>query len=927
MTPPNPDSLLAPDYSRYARRLLQARPALTARLEEMALGPWSAQSLKERLLALEAEGAEVDGEARLMRALRLLRAEVMLSLIERDLRGAADLAEVTQTMTLLAELAVQHALQFAHAALTARHGRPLSPAGDEMPLLVVGMGKLGGRELNVSSDIDLIFLYEEEGDTAAGEGQTALSCHEFFVRLGRRLMYILSETTADGFVFRVDMRLRPNGASGPLAVSLAMLEEYFLVQGREWERYAWIKGRLISETASSGAVRAAAELDKLAGAFVYRRYLDFGVIDALRGLHAQIRAEAIKKEYGAPGALFAKPGAHNGAHAAHGAAANIKLGRGGIREVEFIAQVFQLIRSGQELALRVLPTLEVLARLAERDLLPADCTRELDQAYRFLRTVEHRLQYLDDAQTHTLPNDPADLERIAKSLGHASSADFLEALARVQQTVQTRFDDIFAAPDLGEGSDNLQEELALAPEAVLKRLEACRASARYRALSDVSRARFDKLADLSIQMVLKQHQSEERTGERAARVIAFLEAIGRRASYLALLAEYPQALARVVHVLSASRWAAGYLTSHPQLLDELLDEIDLADDFDPATYWSDFAAQLGGRLDQAEGNIELQMDLLRQAQHAETFRILLQDLQGRLAVEQISDRLSELADTLLRITLDVVWRQLPARPRAAPRFAVIAYGKLGGKELGYASDLDLIFLYHDDAERAAEIYFSYARKVISWLTSHSAAGTLYEVDTRLRPNGEAGLLVTEMDSFRRYQLREGDNSAWLWEHQALTRARFAAGDAALGKEFEAVRDQVLRQPRDAAALRAEITAMRQRVLDGHPNRGQLFDLKHDRGGMVDIEFIVQYLVLLHGARHAQMTRNSGNIALLHQAGELGLVDKALVDEVADAYRSFRALQHAARLDGAEHSRVEPETVEAGRGAVLALWKAVLEPAG
>ncbi|AOY93969.1 bifunctional glutamine synthetase adenylyltransferase/deadenyltransferase [Cupriavidus sp. USMAA2-4] len=928
-------ALYSPAYSHYARRMLQARDGLEDVLAEAMRVPLTRAWMEARLALLQQPSADAEEAAK--QALRRLRAEVMCVVIERDLRGAATLGEVTAAMSDLAELAIQHGLAVLGADLAATFGRPVGAgSGEVQELVVVGMGKLGGRELNVSSDIDLIFLYDEDGETQGGT--RSLSNHEYFIRLGRRLINLLADVTGDGYVFRVDMRLRPNGDAGPLACSLGMLEQYLVVQGREWERYAWIKGRVVSSLATPHAQRTARLLSDLTLPFVFRRYLDYGVIAAIRSLHAQIRAEAAKRSGGLAG------------HGVNQRSFNIKLGRGGIREIEFMAQVFQLIRGGQDAALRVRPTLEVLAVAVERGLLPAGQAEQLADAYRFLRQLEHRLQYRDDAQTHHLPTTPEEQQAVAQMMGCDDWETLLARLQALQEPVAQQFEATFSDPDTApcealwpalvrDAVDEVQggpaAEATEAGEdapcarlqaagfsdcgALFDRLRAILVSPRYRALSEASRARFDLLVNRALDLAARQEDADS----TITRFLDFLDAISRRASYLSLLSEYPQAMARVAHTLHASRWAADYLTRHPQLLDELLDNEALAD----APDWSAFQARLDERLHVADGQVEAQMDILRREHHAETFRILLQDLQGLLTVEQVADRLSDLADAVLEVTLRTVWRQLATRHCESPRFAVIAYGRLGGKELGYASDLDIIFLYEDEHERAPDVYAAFARRLITWLTSHTAAGMLYDVDTRLRPNGAAGLLVTSFDAFRRYQLREGDNAAWVWEHQALTRARFCAGDRAIGARFEALRDEVLRQPRDAATLAPEIVDMRAKVAEGHPNRGALFDLKHDRGGMVDIEFTVQYLVLLHSAAHAELTRNSGNIALLRTAGDLGLIDAALALAVGDAYRLFRARQHQLRLDGHAQARVEPASVAEPAGQVRALWQAVFGTGG
>ncbi|WP_343659123.1 bifunctional [glutamate--ammonia ligase]-adenylyl-L-tyrosine phosphorylase/[glutamate--ammonia-ligase] adenylyltransferase [Ralstonia sp.] len=911
-------------YSRYLQRQAQAREGWAERVQAGAGRPIDVAWLSGRFTELfDIQAVEV--EAALKRALRLLRNEVFGTLVERDLSGAATLDEVTGTMTDLAEFAVRTAISVIGQELSALHGQPIGQSsGEVQELVVVGMGKLGGRELNVSSDIDLIFLYDDDGDTQGGP--RPLSNHEYFTKLGRRLINALADVTEDGYVFRVDMRLRPNGDAGPLACSLGMLEEYFVVQGREWERYAWIKGRVITDPASPHAARVIQQLERVTGPFVFRRYLDYGVISAIRALHAQIRSEAAKRSNGA------NQQRDNAGHV-QARSPNIKLGRGGIREIEFVAQVFQLIRGGQDFGLRVRPTLEVLRAASERGLIDAEAVARLTEAYRFLRQLEHRLQYIEDAQTHNLPGSPEDQLRVARMMGFDDYVALVAKLEGYQDEVAQHFEQTFsdkqdsqppcAAVWHADLLDDEHTETARAqlaelgyanPESVLERLRATRNSPRYRALSEVSRQRFDLLINRALDQASRQTDADV----TIARFLDFFDAISRRSSYLSLLSEYPQAMERVAHTLHASRWAADYLTRHPQLLDELLDVEALSAEPD----WPAFRARVRERLQAASDHVEMQMDILRQEHHAETFRVLLQDLQGMLSVEHISDRLSDLADAVLDLTLETVWQQVATRHREVPRFAVVAYGRLGGKELGYASDLDIIFLYDDDDERAPDVYASFARKLITWLTSHTAAGMLFDVDTRLRPNGAAGLMVTHFEAFRRYQMREGDNAAWVWEHQALTRARFCAGDAEIGARFEALRTAVLRQQREPGPLRDEIVAMRERVAEGHANPTGLFDLKHDRGGMVDIEFTVQFLVLLHSAAHAELTLNKGNIALLRMAGELGLIDATAAAQVADAYRDFRARQHKLRLDGQPAARVPVDTCAHEAAHVRALWEQV-----
>jgi len=891
MPPDQGFPLGAPAGSRYAQRLAQARPELFQAALAAIEQAFDARAMRAFLAAQPA-----GDEAELKRALRQLRQQVMLRVLLRDLSGRAPLSEVVASMSDLAELSLGYALRHLCAWQEAQHGTPASN-GKRQALIVVGMGKLGGRELNVSSDIDLIFVYPEEGETVCERaGQRPLSNHEYFTRLGRKLINALADITEDGQVFRVDMRLRPNGDSGPLACSFDALENYFIAEGREWERYAWIKARVVCGDHAS-------ELAAVARPFVFRKYLDFGAFAAMRSLHAQIRAEVARRDL----------------------SGHIKLGPGGIREIEFIAQAFQLIRGGRDPELQTRPTLEVLALLQKKGLLPVEAVAELGAAYDFLRRLEHRLQYLDDAQTHELPAGSEDQALIAAAMGFDDYAAFMTRLDAHRERVSRHFDGVFAGPVqdvhpctplwMGElDAEAAHERLSVLgftdTGATHERLAGARASPRYLQLPEASRERFDALVPRVIELAAKADAPEA----ALARALDLLEAISRRGAYLALLYEYPQALEKVVQLLAASGWAAAYVTRHPLLLDELLDARTLY----AAPDWKEFAAGLRAQLARHEGDAERLMDVLREAHHAQVFRLLAQDLAGQLTVEVLADHLSALADLMLAITLELCWAQLRNRHRDAPRFAIAAYGKLGGKELGYASDLDIIFLYDDADARAPGLYSRLAQRINTWLTSATSSGVLFETDLRLRPNGASGLMVSSLDAFREYQ----EKDAWVWEHQALTRARYCAGDAAVGAAFEAERIAILRRSRDPEVLRREVVSMRQQMLDAHPNRSDLFDLKHDRGGMIDIEFIVQYLVLAHAHGYPQLTGNLGNIALLKMAGELGLIPLATAMTVRDGYREYRKLQHAERLNGAQYARVEHGPLARYIEATLGLWEAV-----
>jgi len=900
-------------HSAYFRRTLAAFAArsdeasVRSRLGTLAAEPISRATIDslvehERRVAAGAaalaspEGGAPADEASLGRALRRARNWLMLALIERDTGGRASLDEVCQAMTAFAEIATSLALRAAGATLLARHGPALDRDGQPQDLLAVGMGKVGGGELNVSSDLDLVFVFRGEGESAGTTGKGGgPASSEWMHRLARRTIALLSECDADGFVFRVDARLRPNGDSGPLVASLSMLEQYFYAQGREWERFAWLKGRVIAD--SGTASRDARDEDEAALArivtpFVYRRYLDFDAIEALRRLHAKVRAEVTRRGARDPEAL------------------DVKLGRGGIREIEFIAQLFQIVRGGQDPTLQGRRTLDTLATLAEKGLLPEDESETLADAYRLLRRTEHMLQYREDAQTHRLARSPQARAAIAAMLGMSPAAFDAAIEQRTEETARI-FDRLLAPAD-ADGDTPEASDTAHAPDAETeRRFAALRAGARYRAARPETRAAIERLLAEAVRLG---------TGTSGlARLVDLLEAICRRPGYVALLDRFRDAFARVLRVLDWAKSPAEYLMQHPVVLDELLDG-ELLESQDYATWSEQLRERVEAATRDGAPDVERQMDLVREAHHAQVFRLMVQDLEGRLTVERLSDHLSELADRVLGLVVDLVWSGLRLRFREAPRFAAIAYGRLGGKELGYAADLDLVFLYDDPDERAPEAYALLAQRVSAWLSTRTAAGLLFETDLRLRPNGQAGMLVSSVAAFEAYQ----NGAAWVWEHQALTRARFSAGDTSIGERFEAIRRDVLARARDRDRLRDEVRAMRARMHEGHPNRSGRFDLKHDRGGMVDIEFIVQFLVLAHSGEHPRLLDNAGNIALLGRAGEAGLIDAGLAQIAADAYRRYRRLQHQARLDGVV-ARVEPDGIAAERDAVQALWRSLFGP--
>ena len=893
------------EHSRFFQRLHRRYG------QDLALLPPGAPTratMEEAMAALRARGMDMAS------ALRTVRQLVMERLIRLDCEARAPLGDITRAVTELAELALDHACRHAREELDSRHGAPQGPQGQPVQLWIIGMGKLGARELNVSSDIDLIYVYEHDGDTAGIEGgRGRISNHEYFARAVKAIYSLVGDTTEHGFVFRVDLALRPNGNSGPAAISLSALEEYLQVQGREWERFAWLKSRVVAPTSCIGSP----EVQALRGVvlpFVFRRYLDYSVFDALRSLHRQIRDHAAKRSAGHPER-----------------ANDVKLSRGGIREIEFTVQLLQVVRGGQFPELRRRPTLEALQRLAQAGLMPQETADAMARAYVFLRQVEHRIQYLDDQQTHVLPTRDDDLAWIASTMGYPDCCAFLHELDAHRELVAQEFDTLLGGNEKKQCSGGgcggpkasappppeLESLLEQLPEDFRERVAEWKSNPRVANLRDEARARLFRIVQRTAQWLGEGRCSLEAAG----RLTNWLEPLMRRESYLALLLERPPVHQQLLALLGAAKWPARYLLQHPGVIDELVGDALMAERFVVADFERELAQRLKSLQSTGEDDDETLLNLLRRAQHAETFRTLARDVGGRITVEQVADDLSALADSVLRITTHWCWNRLKNRHREVPQFGIIGYGKLGGKELGYGSDLDIVFVFDDDDERAPEVYAAFVRKLINWLTVKTGEGDLYEIDTALRPNGNSGLLVTSFDAYANYQQQRGSNTAWTWEHQAMTRARFVLGSPELQARFDAVREAVITSARDASALKEEIVTMRERVRSAHPVPSGMFEVKHSPGGMVDAEFAVQYLVLSQSGAHPELRGNLGNIALLERAEQVGLLPAGVGHAAANAYRELRRVQHRARLDEAP-TQVEPPALQAERDAVLALWQAV-----
>ncbi len=859
----------------FQSRAQQADPSLSNLVNQSASQPVTAAVIAQWFDAL---GQTPDLSSRL----RLWRNRVLLTLAHRVYNRAAALEEVGAAMTALAEQAVAIAFNEASAQMKAQFGEAQDSNGIAQSLLVVGMGKLGGHELNVSSDIDLVLLYRSPGfSTGDSIGQGKLASSDYFARLIRLAVPLLQETTAAGFVFRVDLRLRPHGDSGPPAVSFAYLEDYLLSEGRAWERFAWSKARVIYGDDNPTDRQ---QLQALINPFVFRRYLDFSAIAAISDLHQKIQQEQFAKKKTTPGF-------------------DLKLGHGGIRQIEFIVQLAQVVRAGKDPSLRQANTLKALERLKLARLLdPAD-TQVLAQAYRLLREVEHALQWYDDQQTHWFDPTPSNKNQFISSLLGLSPEQLEAKLNQAREAVAALF-----AVAMGAGPPTTNQ-----PDSNPANLFADRAfnqSDRFARQSEANQALTKRVWHLGLAQM--PSQTENAAVQRWEQL---LETIIGRPGYLAILEQSPTALKRLIRLLSHNPWAANYLTRYPVVIDDLL-----ASDWLAPPDWPRVAEDLKEQLDhcrfemtqgQAQPDVERQIDALRELHHAYTLRLLAQEIEGLLSVTTLADHLSALADLLIQACIHCLAPEIKG-------FAVIAYGKLGAKELGYASDLDLVFLYDGNQAEHLESYSKLVRKLTHWLTVQTGAGTLYEVDLRLRPDGDAGLVVSSIGAFTEYQ----EEKAWLWEHQALTRARFCAGDPTLGEQFETLRVSILSRPRQTQVVLDTVAQMRRKVHAGHPNRSDLFDIKHDTGGMVDIEFIIQALVLTRAAAHPILLANRGNVALLHKAGELNLIARTQANRVADIYIRLRKTQYDWRLNHTEVARVDPADWVDDRRQVTQLWAAL-----
>ena len=861
-------------------------------------------------ISVAAQAAATDDE--LGRALRRQRTRQQIRIIWRDINRQADLIETCRDLSDMADASIDQAYRWLYQRHCQQFGTPTGHrSGEPQQMVILGMGKLGAVELNLSSDIDLIFAYPEGGETVGAK--RPLDNQEFFIRLGQRLIKALDPMTVDGFVFRVDMRLRPYGSSGSLVLSFNALEQYYQDQGRDWERYAMIKARVVAGDQAMGA-----QLLSLLRPFVYRRYLDFSAIEALRTMKQLIQQEVRRK----------------------GMADNIKLGAGGIREVEFIAQAFQLIHGGRDLSLQQRPLLKVLTTLEGQGYLPGEVVNELREGYEFLRYTEHAIQAIADRQTQMLPDTEQDQARIAFIMGFDTWAAFHEQLMVWRGRIDWHFRQVIADPDeeevIDEGElivggewlplwEEVQDDAAAcvqleeagfvdAPKA-LKQLAALRSSPQLRAMQRLGRERLDAFIPRLLAQAV-EHANPDLVLER---VLPLVEAVARRSAYLVLLTENPDALRRLLTLCAASPWIAEQITRFPLLLDELLNERRL---FKPPLA-PELAAELRERLTRIpEDDLEQQMEALRNFKLAHRLRVAASEIAGSLPLMKVSDYLTWLAEAILEQVLALAWRQTVAKygtPQRTdgslcdPGFIIVGYGKVGGIELGHGSDLDLVFIHDGDPNAetdgakpidGAQFFTRLGQRIIHLLTAQTNSGQLYDVDMRLRPSGASGLLVSSLGAFERYQ----ESEAWTWEHQALVRARVLVGCKQVGSAFEKVRASVLGRERDLPVLRQEVSEMRAKM------RGNLgtritaagtaenafeatvpFDLKQDAGGIVDIEFMVQYAALAWSREHPALLRYTDNIRILEGLEQVGLMPATDANLLREAYKAFRTVAHRQAL--------------------------------
>ncbi|EAS63211.1 bifunctional [glutamate--ammonia ligase]-adenylyl-L-tyrosine phosphorylase/[glutamate--ammonia-ligase] adenylyltransferase [Photobacterium angustum] len=866
---------------------------------------------------------DVKDENQLMHVLRQFRRRQMCLIAWHDFTNVVPLEQSLEALSQLAEALIMEAYHWLYRQCCADWGTPMNTSGEAQPMLVLGMGKLGGGELNFSSDIDLIFTYPENGETQGG--RRSLANAQFFTRLGQKLIKALDQQTYDGFCYRVDMRLRPFGDSGPLVMSYAALEDYYQEQGRDWERYAMIKARVMGKESFSQYQ----ELRQMLRPFVFRRYIDFSAVQALRRMKAMISSEVRRR----------------------GLSNNIKLGAGGIREIEFIAQSFQLIRGGREPSLRGRGLLPTLSAMNELGLLPSQDVAVLQDGYCFLRRLENLLQAIDDKQTQTLPDKALDQARLACAMGYANWAVLLQDVESHMSAIHLIFEDIIGVEEQDDQASvdaqyhemwamvlNYEVLLAILAELnepasieLAEHLIGFKAELSKRTLGPRGR---EVLARLMPE-VLSQVVMRDDATQLLPRLTKLIIRIATRTTYLELLVEHPAALQQLIRLCAASPMVADQLALYPLLLDELLDPQHLYKPTELTSYKDELREYLA-RI--PEEDMEQQMEAIRQFKQVQLLKIAAADIAGILPVMKVSDHLTYLAEAIIAAVVNQAWLQIAQKygepshlvERQGKGFGVVGYGKVGGWELGYGSDLDLVFM-HDCPDNVytngvkeidgRQFYLRLAQRIIHLFSTRTASGVLYEVDMRLRPSGASGLLVSTVTAFADYQQQD----AWTWEHQALVRARMIYGDQQLQLAFADVRQQILSIPRKRNELAKAVVEMRHKMRDhlGKKKAG-MFGLKQDKGGITDIEFLAQFLVLASAAEQPDVTRWSDNIRIFSSMTQEGIISAENAKLLQHAYCEMRNETHKLNLLGSDAYVSDQQFVEL-RENVEAIWQQILEP--
>ncbi|MFK8067418.1 MAG: bifunctional [glutamate--ammonia ligase]-adenylyl-L-tyrosine phosphorylase/[glutamate--ammonia-ligase] adenylyltransferase [Gammaproteobacteria bacterium] len=880
-----------------------------------------------KLYKKKLKGIEEDDD--LMRVMRQFRNYEMVRIAWRDIAGLSDLEETTSELSLLAEEMLDKTLSLLHHWLAERFGQPENAAGEPQQMVIVAMGKLGAHELNFSSDIDLIFAFPEAGETNNQKinQKKSLDNQEFFIRLGKQLIKVFNEMTEDGFVFRMDMRLRPFGESGALALNFDAMEEYYVSHARDWERYAMIKANI-----AAGDKVAGAGLMKMLQPFVFRRYLDYGAYDAIRKMKEMIDREVLRK----------------------GMTSDVKLGRGGIREVEFIGQTFQLLRGGREPELQARKILKILTVLKNLEILNKKEQKELREAYVFLRNTEHRIQEIADQQTQALPTSELDRARVSYGMGFDNWEDFLSDLDKYRDRVSFRFSSLLKTDDDEENEkvpvdltaiwmneidqEDVEVELAKLgfdqPLEILQMIDLTREAYGQAQLSNDARERLDRLMPCVLDGISNVSNNDQIVAMQ--RVLNLIDSVVKRSVYLSLLKEHPEALNRLIKLCAVSPWIADYISRQPILLDELIDRESL---YSPPEQ-KELVAFLDEQLFNLHlGDLERQMDILRHFRHSQVLRIAAADITGNSPLAEVSNYLSCIAEIVLSAAADLAWVEMVERygepcyskegEKSVANFTIIAYGKLGGHELGYGSDLDVVFVHDShgedqftNGEKQVDntVFFNrLGQRLILILTAVTQAGRTYEIDTRLRPSGMSGFLVTSMESFAEYQ----QEKAWTWEHQALVRARAISGDQVIQDAFDKVRSLILSRKRNQKDLKKDVREMREKMRESLVKKAKgMFDIKQGVGGMADIEFIVQYSVLYWSADHKELEAYTDNLRLLEILSELKLLKTEEAELLRDAYFSYRADGHQLALQ--EKQALVPETeYKEYREGVSKIWNKLI----